>query len=95
MKDTYLHKGLRRQLIEELRRKGIEDDKVLRVMEDLPRHFFMDNAFAEKAYIDNAFPIGKEQTISQPYTVAFMTAALAVEKRHTVLEIGTGSVSTF
>lgn len=91
MKDTYLHKGLRHQLMEQLRRKGIHDEKVLQIMEDLPRHFFLDNAFAEKAYEDKAFPIGKEQTISQPYTVAFMTQELKVEKRQKVLEIGTGS----
>jgi protein-L-isoaspartate(D-aspartate) O-methyltransferase len=60
-------------------------------MENLPRHFFLDNAFAEKAYEDKAFPIGKEQTISQPYTVAFMTQELQVEKRQKILEIGTGS----
>lgn len=91
MKDTYLHKGLRRQLIEEVRRKGIQDENVLKAMEELPRHFFLDNAFAEKAYEDQALPIGNEQTISQPYTVAFMTEALQIKKRDKVLEIGTGS----
>ncbi|MEM6380247.1 MAG: protein-L-isoaspartate(D-aspartate) O-methyltransferase [Bacteroidota bacterium] len=91
MKDTYQHKGLRHQLIETLKSKGIKDQKVLTVMKNLPRHFFLDNAFAEKAYEDQAFPIGKEQTISQPYTVAFMTEALEVRKRDKVLEIGTGS----
>ena len=91
MKDTYQHKGLRHQLIETLQSKGIKDQKVLTVMKNLPRHFFLDNAFAEKAYEDQAFPIGKEQTISQPYTVAFMTEALKVRKRDKVLEIGTGS----
>ncbi|HKK75925.1 MAG TPA: protein-L-isoaspartate(D-aspartate) O-methyltransferase [Saprospiraceae bacterium] len=91
MKDTYLHKGLRSKLIAGLRKKGIEDERILKAMEGLPRHFFLDNAFAEKAYLDKALPIGKEQTISQPYTVAFMTEALRVEKRQRVLEIGTGS----
>lgn len=91
MKDSYLYKGLRHQLIETLKSKGIKDEKVLAVMRSLPRHFFLDNAFAEKAYEDQAFPIGKDQTISQPYTVAFMTEALQVKKRLKVLEIGTGS----
>ncbi len=91
MKDSYLHKGLRHQLIETIQSKGIKDIQVLEVMKNLPRHFFLDNAFAEKAYEDQAFPIGKEQTISQPYTVAFMTEALQVEKRAKVLEVGTGS----
>ncbi|GAB5551075.1 MAG: protein-L-isoaspartate(D-aspartate) O-methyltransferase [Saprospiraceae bacterium] len=91
MKDSYLHKGLRHQLIETIQSKGIKDIQVLEVMKNLPRHFFLDNAFAEKAYEDQAFPIGKEQTISQPYTVAFMTEALQVEKRAKILEVGTGS----
>lgn len=91
MKDSYLHKGLRHQLIQTLQSEGIKDTKVLEVMKNLPRHFFLDNAFAEKAYEDQAFPIGKGQTISQPYTVAFMTEALQVKKRSKVLEIGTGS----
>lgn len=91
MKDTYLHKGLRKKLVDSLRQKGIQDERVLEAMYALPRHFFLDNAFAEKAYQDQALPIGKEQTISQPYTVAFMTEALQVEKRQRILEIGTGS----
>lgn len=91
MKDSYLHKGLRHKLIETLQSKGIKDTQVLEVMKNLPRHFFLDNAFAEKAYEDQAFPIGKDQTISQPYTVAFMTEALEVKKRAKVLEVGTGS----
>jgi protein-L-isoaspartate(D-aspartate) O-methyltransferase len=91
LKDTYLHKGLRKQLVDSLRQKGIQDERVLAAMEVLPRHFFLDNALAEKAYQDQALPIGKEQTISQPYTVAFMTEALQVEKRQSILEIGTGS----
>lgn len=91
MKDTYLHKGLRAKLVSGLRKKGIQDERVLQVMESLPRHFFLDNAFAERAYLDKALPIDKDQTISQPYTVAFMTENLQIEKRQTVLEIGTGS----
>ncbi len=91
LKDSYRHKGLRRQLIESLRDKGIRDERVLRAMSDLPRHFFLEKAFEEKAYDDIPFPIGNEQTISQPYTVAYMTELLGVEKRQKVLEIGTGS----
>ena len=91
VEDTYRHKGMRRKLVAELREKGITDEHVLRVMEALPRHFFMEEAFDEWAYQDKAFPIGNEQTISQPYTVAYMTALLQVFKRAKVLEIGTGS----
>ncbi len=89
--DQFHLKGLRHQLIDQLEKKGIQNKTVLQIMRDLPRHYFLDNAFAEQAYQDKAFPIGKEQTISQPYTVAFMTQALDVKKRHRVLEVGTGS----
>lgn len=89
--DTYYHKGMRRKLIETLRRKGIQDEQVLEVMGRLPRHFFLEAAFAEHAYEDKAFPIGNEQTISQPYTVAYQTELLQVKKREKILEIGTGS----
>jgi protein-L-isoaspartate(D-aspartate) O-methyltransferase len=91
VQDTYRHKGLRRQLIEELRVKGINNEPVLGAMMTLPRHFFLETAFEEWAYSDKAFPIGNEQTISQPFTVAYMTSLLNVEKRQKVLEIGTGS----
>ncbi len=91
MHDSYRHKGLRRQLIEELRAKGIDDERVLAAMMTLPRHFFLEKAFEEWAYTDKAFPIGNEQTISQPFTVAYMTRLLEVQKRQKVLEIGTGS----
>ncbi len=91
MQDTYRHKGLRRQLIEELRQKGIKDERILDAMMQLPRHFFLDTAFEEWAYVDKAFPIGNEQTISQPFTVAYMTRLLAIESRMKVMEIGTGS----
>jgi protein-L-isoaspartate(D-aspartate) O-methyltransferase len=91
VQDTYRHKGLRRQLIDELRKKGIENEPILDAMMQLPRHFFLETAFEEWAYVDKAFPIGNEQTISQPFTVAYMTRLLAVEPRHKVLEIGTGS----
>jgi protein-L-isoaspartate(D-aspartate) O-methyltransferase len=91
VQDTYRHKGLRRQLIEELRQKGIKDERILDAMMQLPRHFFLETAFEEWAYVDKAFPIGNEQTISQPFTVAYMTGLLALEPRHKVMEIGTGS----
>ncbi len=91
MKDTYRHKGLRKKLVTELRNKGIQDEAVLSAMLALPRHFFMDKDFVEWAYQDKAFPIGNKQTISQPYTVAYQTSLLRVEKRQKILEIGTGS----
>lgn len=82
---------MRRHLIEKLRERGISDEQVLLAMEALPRHFFLDKAFEEHAYEDKAFPIGSEQTISQPYTVAYQTSLLEVKKRDKILEIGTGS----
>ncbi|MEY4902798.1 MAG: hypothetical protein RLZZ292_613 [Bacteroidota bacterium] len=91
MQDNYRHKGMRRRLVEELRERGITDEKVLEAIGTLPRHFFLDKAFEEWAYQDKAFPIGDEQTISQPYTVAYQTSLLKVQKDDKVLEIGTGS----
>jgi protein-L-isoaspartate(D-aspartate) O-methyltransferase len=91
MVDTYRHKGLRRQLIDELRHKGIKNLPVLDAMEKLPRHFFLEKAFEEWAYTDKAFPIGNDQTISQPFTVAYMTVLLDANPKMKVLEIGTGS----
>lgn len=82
---------MRRRLVEGLRKKGIKDEKVLEAIGNLPRHYFLDKAFEEHAYQDKAFPIGKEQTISQPFTVAYMTELMEVEKRQKVLEVGTGS----
>ncbi|MEO1260705.1 MAG: protein-L-isoaspartate(D-aspartate) O-methyltransferase [Bacteroidota bacterium] len=91
MTDTYKHKGLRQKLIEKIRRKGIIDENVLDAMEKVPRHFFLDSAFAHLAYKDQPVGIGRGQTISQPYTVAFQSQLLEVGKRMRVLEIGTGS----
>jgi protein-L-isoaspartate(D-aspartate) O-methyltransferase len=82
---------MRRKLVEEIRSKGIRDERILAAIGSLPRHFFLDKAFEEWAYEDKAFPIGNEQTISQPYTVAYQTELLEVRKREKVLEIGTGS----
>lgn len=89
--DTYRHKGLRRQLMDSLREKGISDEKVLEAMNDIPRHFFLDSAFDQVAYEDKAFPIAEGQTISQPYTVAYQTQLLGIGPYDKVLEIGTGS----
>lgn len=89
--DTYQHKGLRKQLVESLREKGISDEKVLEAINNIPRHYFLDSAFDKIAYEDKAFPIGEGQTISQPYTVAYQTELLKIKKGDKVLEIGTGS----
>jgi len=89
--DTYRHKGMRKQLIDLLRTKGIKDENVLNAMEQIPRHFFFDSSFLEFAYEDKAFPIGSGQTISQPYTVAFQSELLQLESGMRVLEVGTGS----
>jgi protein-L-isoaspartate(D-aspartate) O-methyltransferase len=89
--DTYRHKGLRRKLVEQLREKGISDEKVLEAIHAIPRHFFLDTAFDEIAYEDRAFPIAQSQTISQPYTVAYQTQLLQIRPFDKVLEIGTGS----
>lgn len=91
MEDTFRHKGLRKQLISNLSKKGIYDQRVLDVMNNIPRHLFMDTAFVNFAYQDKAFPIGDGQTISQPFTVAFQTQLLDVKKHERILEIGTGS----
>jgi protein-L-isoaspartate(D-aspartate) O-methyltransferase len=91
MKDTTKHQGLRRQLMETLRKKGISSAEVLQVMTTIPRHFFMDPGLVNFAYEDQAYPIAAEQTISQPYTVAFQSQILEVATHHKVLEIGTGS----
>jgi protein-L-isoaspartate(D-aspartate) O-methyltransferase len=90
-KDDYLHKGRRKKLLDELAEKGITDEKVLEAMNQVPRHFFLDPAFEIIAYENRAFPIGANQTISHPYTVAFQTQLLQVKKFDKVLEIGTGS----
>src|ERR1035437_626926 len=89
--DTYRHKGLRRKLIEELRTKGITNNEVLEAMNRIPRHIFMDSGFIDFAYKDQAFPIGASQTISQPFTVAYQTQLLNVQRHDKILEVGTGS----
>lgn len=89
--DSYRHKGLRNKLINEIRSKGIENEKVLEAMGRVPRHLFMDSSFVNFSYTDKAFPISSGQTISQPYTVAFQTELLDVTRHLKVLEVGTGS----
>ncbi|MES2479231.1 MAG: protein-L-isoaspartate(D-aspartate) O-methyltransferase [Bacteroidota bacterium] len=89
--DSYLHKGMRAQLVESLRKKGIKDERVLAAINAVPRHFFLDTAFERIAYEDRAFQILAKQTISHPYTVAFQTELLEIKKFDKVLEIGTGS----
>jgi len=89
--DTTKHQGKRRQLVDVLETKGITNPAVLKAIGSIPRHLFLDSSFDEHAYQDKAFPIGAEQTISQPYTVAFQTEQLDVKHGMHVLEIGTGS----
>ena len=91
MKDTFKHKGLRQQLVNVLKNKGISDVSVLTAIGKIPRHLFMDSGFLDHAYQDKAFPIGADQTISQPYTVAFQSELMQIKPGHKVLEIGTGS----
>lgn len=91
MTDTYKHKGLRQKLVETVKAKGIQNEAVLKTIGKIPRHLFMDSGFLDHAYQDKAFPIAADQTISQPYTVAFQTELLDIKKEDKVLEIGTGS----
>ena len=91
MIDSYKHQGLRKQLVETIREKGITDTNVLAAIGKVPRHFFFESSFLKYAYEDKAFPIGAGQTISQPYTVAFQSQLLRISKGQKVLEVGTGS----
>lgn len=91
VQDSFRHKGLRKKLVEILRAKGINDEKVLQAINRVPRHLFLDSSFLEFAYQDKAFPIGSGQTISQPFTVAYQTQLLQVVPGDKILEIGTGS----
>jgi protein-L-isoaspartate(D-aspartate) O-methyltransferase len=91
LKDTFKHRGLRQQLVVIIKNKGIVDENVLNAIRKVPRHLFMDSGFLDHAYQDKAFPIAADQTISQPYTVAYQTELLQVKKGDKVLEIGTGS----
>ncbi len=91
MKDTTRHQGKRRLLVQTLQDKGIVNPAVLKAIGKIPRHFFMDSGFEDHAYQDKAFPIAADQTISQPYTVAFQSELMKIDRGDTVLEIGTGS----
>jgi len=93
LKDTFKHKGLRQQLVELVRSKGISDENVLNALGKVPRHLFMDSSFLDHAYQDKPFPIAADQTISQPFTVAYQTELLQVKKGDKILEIGTGVYS--
>ena len=75
----------------QIRLRGVKDVRLLKVMETIPRHLFVEEAMMDQAYNDNPLPIGEKQTISQPYIVALMTEALALTGKEKVLEIGTGS----
>jgi len=92
LEDKHVHKGLRKQMVDLLREKGITDESVLTAINAVPRHYFLDSAFVTHAYEDRAFPIGEGQTISHPHTVAYQTQLLQINKSDKVLEIGTGSV---
>ena len=89
--DNFKTQGMRKKLVEEVRTKGITDERVLNALMSVPRHFFMEKAFLNQAYSDHAFRIAAGQTISQPYTVAYQTNLLELKKGEKVLEIGTGS----
>ena len=91
MNDSFKHKGLRKKLIQTIKSKGINNKNVLLAIGKVPRHLFMDSGFIDHAYQDKAFPIGADQTISQPFTVAFQTELLEINKGDKVLEVGTGS----
>ena len=91
MNDSFKHKGLRKKLIQTIKSKGINNTNVLSAIGKVPRHLFMDSGFIDHAYQDKAFPIGADQTISQPFTVAFQTQLLEINKGDKVLEVGTGS----
>lgn len=91
MKDTFKHQGMRQKLAKIVAGKGITNERVLNAIQKIPRHLFMDSSFEGHAYQDKAFPIGADQTISQPYTVAFQTELLEIKHGDKILEIGTGS----
>ena len=91
MQDTFTHRGMRKKLVETLQTKGITNKEVLKAINKIPRHLFMDSGFIDHAYVDKAFPIGADQTISQPYTVARQSELLNLKKGDKILEIGTGS----
>ena len=90
MKDTLKHQGMRNKLVALLKDKGIKDNAVLEALSKVPRHLFLDSSFERHAYQNKAFPIGADQTISHPFTVAFQTELLQIKNGANILEIGTG-----
>ena len=91
MEDSIKHQGLRRHLVELLKSKGIDSKSVLKAVGSVPRQYFMDHSLINFSYEDQAYPISSNQTISQPFTVAFQTQLLEIEADNKILEIGTGS----
>ncbi len=91
IEDSFLHKGLRRKLVDQVKNKGITDQRILDAIQKIPRHAFIDSSFLKFAYQDQAFPISSGQTISQPFTVAFQTQLIDIKLYDKVLEVGTGS----
>ena len=91
VEDNFKFKGRRRILALELEKKGITDNKILDSIKNIPRHLFIDPGLSEQAYLDKALPIENNQTISQPFTVAFQTQLLDLNEGCKVLEVGTGS----
>ncbi|MAJ38026.1 MAG: protein-L-isoaspartate O-methyltransferase [Flavobacteriaceae bacterium] len=89
-KDELKHQGMRNHLVAELKAKGITDENVLQAIAKVPRHLYLDSSFEAHAYQDKAFPIGANQTISQPYTVAVQSSLLDVKTGDKILEVGTG-----
>lgn len=89
--DSYLHKGLRKKLVNLLRELGVTDENVLTAIDSVPRHFFLDSALEHYAYENRAFPIAAGQTISHPQTVALQSQLLEIKHYDKVLEVGTGS----
>lgn len=91
MQDTFRHQGLRKRLVQELRSKEIQDENVLKAIEKIPRHLFIETIYGDEAYENKPFSIDRGQTISNPYTVAYQTELLEIKAGDKVLEIGTGS----
>ena len=92
MEDTSIHQKCRKELVASLRAKGITNNRILTALSKIPRHYFIPERFSEhEAYEDKPLDIGEEQTISQPYTVAYQTDLLDVREHEKILEVGTGS----
>ena len=91
MEDNFKFQGRRKNLAEELQKKGIVNPLIIDSIKNVPRHLFIDPGLAEQAYLDKALPIENNQTISQPFTVAFQTQLLDPKLGEKILEVGTGS----